>query len=340
MLTRLKRAGWASLLAAATAGAMCGAAEPPHWVLAIHGGAGGLPKGLSAAQIDAIRAALKSALDAGSKTLADGGASLDAVQAAVHTMENSGVLNAGRGAVLDHKGLAELDAALMDGATRRAGAVAALRHVANPIDLARQVMEHSPAVLLTGLGAEEFAKERGVVLQPDSYFITERRRKELDRALEAEKHPTTDVPRAWQTLGTVGAVAFDTHGNLAAATSTGGLTNKPYGRVGDSPIIGAGTYAENGVCAISATGAGEYFIRYTAASNVCARVKYEHAAIAAAARAVLDEMKAAGGEGGLIAIDGHGTVAMPFSSESMLRGQADASGRREVIVETAPSQQP
>ena len=208
-----------------------------------------------------------------------------------------------------------------------------MRHVANPIDLARAVMEHSSAVLLTGLGAEEFAQAQGLKLEPDSYFVTERRRRELERALEAAKHPTTRVPRPWETMGTVGAVALDVHGNLAAATSTGGLTNKPYGRVGDSPIIGAGTYAENGVCAISATGAGEYFIRYTAASNVCARVKYRHTPVAAAARAVLDEMKAAGGEGGLIAIDGNGTVAMPYSSPSMLRGRADASGRHEVVVE-------
>jgi beta-aspartyl-peptidase (threonine type) len=335
MLTRLRPIGWTCLLLGVLMVARSFAAEPPHWALAIHGGAGGLPKNLSAAQLDAIRAALQSALDAGSKTLAAGGSSLDAVQGAVRVMENSGVLNAGRGAVLDHEGFAELDAALMDGATRRVGSVAALRHVANPIDLARQVMEHSSAVLLTGLGAEEFAKEQGVGLEPDSYFVTERRRKELERAIEAEKHPTTRVPTPWHTLGTVGAVALDVHGNLAAATSTGGLTNKHYGRVGDSPIIGAGTYAENGVCAISATGAGEYFIRYTAASNVCARVKYQHVPIAVAARAVLDEMKAAGGEGGLIGIDRSGTVTMPYSSASMLRGQADASGRHEIVVESA-----
>jgi beta-aspartyl-peptidase (threonine type) len=324
-----------SVLAGALTCAPSFAAQAPQWVLAIHGGAGGIPKDLSPAELDAIRAALASALDAGSKTLAAGGSSLDAVQGAVRVMENSGVLNAGRGAVLDHEGFAELDAALMDGATRRAGSVAAVRHVANPIDLARAVMEHSSAVLLTGLGAEQFAQAQGMTPRPDSYFVTERRRKELERAIEAAKHPTTQVPVPWQTMGTVGAVALDVHGNLAAATSTGGLTNKPYGRVGDSPIIGAGTYAENGVCAISATGAGEYFIRYTAASNACARVKYEHATIAAAARAVLDEMKAAGGEGGFIAMDSQGTVTLPYSSASMLRGQADASGRREVIVESA-----
>ena len=269
MIAKLRRVGWV-LCAALSAQSI--AAPPAPWVLAIHGGAGGLPTGLSAAQIEAIRTALQSALDVGSKTLAEGGSSLDAVQGAVRVMENSGVLNTGRGAVLDHKGFAELDAALMEGATRRAGSVAAVRHVANPIDLARAVMDHSSAVLLTGIGAEEFARAQGLKLEPDSYVITERRRTELERALQAEKHPTTRVSTRWTTMGTVGAVALDVHGDLSAATSTGGLTNKPYGTVGDSPIIGAGTYAENGVCAISATGAGEYFMRYTAASNVCARV--------------------------------------------------------------------
>jgi L-asparaginase / beta-aspartyl-peptidase len=244
------------------------------------------------------------------------------------------VLNTGRGAVLNHKGFAELDAALMDGANRKAGAVAAVRHVANPIDLARQVMDNSPHVLLVGEGAEQFAQERGIALVPTSYFITERRRKELQRAIDADKKSALQSGSSGTSKGTVGAIALDTHGNLAAATSTGGLTNKHVGRVGDSPVIGAGTYAENGVCAVSATGVGEFFIRYTAASEVCARVKYNKEAVEAAAAEVILQLKAAGGEGGMIAMDASGKVAMPYSSETMLRGQVSSQKPAEVIVET------
>jgi len=306
---------------------MAQAADPPHWALAIHGGAGGIPKDLPAAEIERIRAALKEALQAGADVLAAGGDSLDAVQRTVHVMESSGVLNCGRGAVLNHEGFAELDAALMSGRDHRSGSVAALRHVANPIDLARIVMDRTPHVLIVGLGAEQLAREQGLPVMPDSYFVTERRRRELERALEAAKHPEKRAALPWQPMGTVGAVALDVHGNLAAATSTGGLTNKHYGRVGDSPIIGAGTFAENGVCAVSATGAGEYFIRYTAASEVCARVKYQGKDIGTAAREVIAQIKQAGGEGGLIAIDGSGRIAMPYSSATMLRGASSSADR-------------
>jgi len=243
------------------------------------------------------------------------------------------VLNSGCGAVLNHEGFAELDAALMDGAHRKAGAVAALRHVANPIDLARQVMDHSSHVLLVGEGAERFAVEQGITLMPESYFITERRRKELQRAIESGKKPAARSDLLWGPKGTVGAIALDTHGNLAAATSTGGLTNKHFGRVGDSPIIGAGTYAENGVCAVSATGVGEVFIRYTAAADVCARVKYGKENLEAAAAEVIGELKAAGGEGGMIAMDASGKVATPHSSEAMLRGQVSSKQPARVVVE-------
>jgi beta-aspartyl-peptidase (threonine type) len=249
-------------------------------------------------------------------------------------MESSGVLNAGRGAVLNHGGYAELDAALMEGGNRKAGAVAAVRHVANPIELARQVMEHSKHVLLVGDGAEQFARERGIKLVPGSALVTERRRKELQRAIDAEKKPRglqAALPRYPQ--GTVGAVALDTQGNLAAATSTGGLTNKHVGRVGDSPIVGAGTYAENGVCAVSATGVGEVFIRYTAAADVCARVRYRNETLAIAADEVIRELKAAGGEGGMIALDATGQLAIPYSSETMLHGQVSSLQPVEVVVE-------
>lgn len=318
------------------AGLVGGAAQAaPKWVLAIHGGAGSLPKDLPASELAAIRDAMGRALQAGSRVLDAGGSGLDAVQSAVKVMEDSGVLNSGRGAVLDHEGFAELDAALMDGATRRAGAVAALRHVANPIDLARLVMDRSTHVLLVGPGAEQFAQEQGIALMPESYFITERRRKEWQRAIEEERKPRAASAIPWHPAGTVGAVALDTHGNLAAATPTGGLTNKHAGRVGDSPVIGAGTYAENGACAVSATGVGEVFIRYTAAADVCARVKYRGETLAAAAAEVIRELKDAGGEGGMIALDPAGGVSMPYSSPTMLRGRAASQQAPEVVVEAA-----
>lgn len=323
---------------------LCAQADAPRWALAIHGGAGGIPSGLPAEQVQKIRDTLGQALAAGGRVLEGGGSSVDAVQAAVQLMEASGVLNAGRGAVLDHEGKAELDAAIMSGRDRAVGSVAAVRHVASPIGLARLVMERSPHVLLVGTGAEAFAREQGVELKPDDYFVTERRRREWQQALQAEKQaagkgPQSSLPPGlspWHPMGTVGAVALDQQGNLAAATSTGGLTNKHLGRVGDSPIIGAGTYALNGVCAISATGHGEFFIRYTAASEVCARVRYRGAGIEAASAAVIDELKQAGGEGGLIALDAQGRIAMPYSTPTMLRGQLVAGQPAQVVVESKP----
>jgi L-asparaginase / beta-aspartyl-peptidase len=307
----------------------------PSWAIAIHGGAGALPGDLPLAELQHIRDALHAALVAGSSVLGSGGGSLDAVQSAVRVMESSGVLNAGRGAVLNHEGWAELDAALMDGRHRRAGAVGAVRHVANPIDLARAVMDHSAHVMLVGAGAERFACERGVALQPDSYFITERRQRELERALRAERRSEAKgVARAsTDPQGTVGAVAFDMRGDLAAATSTGGISNKRCGRIGDSPIIGAGTLAENGVCAVSATGNGEWLLRFTVASDVWARVKYQGKSIELAAQEVIDQLETVGADGGLIAVDGTGTVAMTYCSPTLLRGHASSERPPEVIVE-------
>ncbi len=304
------------------------------WALAIHGGAGALSRGLLPTDLERIRDALRGALAAGAGILASGGRSLDAVQSAVRAMEGSGVLNAGLGAVLNHEGLAELDAALMDGRDRRAGAVAAVRHVAHPIDLARAIMDEGKHVMLAGPGAEQFARERGLELRPDSDFATERRLKELGQVIGASVDGGGSVSMPWHSRGTVGAVALDIRGDLAAATSTGGVVNKHAGRVGDSPIIGAGTLAENGVGAVSATGAGEYFIRYSAASEVCARLKYRGESVETAAREVIAQLKAAGGEGGLIAMDGRGAVAMPYSSPTMLRGRAAAGREPEVIVES------
>jgi L-asparaginase / beta-aspartyl-peptidase len=286
------------------------ALQSSSWALAIHGGAGAAPKDLSETELALTRTALSAALAAGASILTGGGSSLDAVQAAVRILENCGVLNAGRGAVLNHEGFAELDACLMDGNGRRVGAVAGLRHIANPIDLARRLMDHGRHVMLAGPGAEQFATEQGLTLTPAPYFITERRRRQLDAAIVA--------------AGTVGAVARDVQGNLAAATSTGGLTNKHVGRVGDSPIVGAGTLAENGVCAISATGDGELFIRHTVASEVSARIRYQGKDVETAAREVIEQLRSLGGIGGLIAVDAAGRVTMPYSSAVMPRGQVSA----------------
>jgi len=308
-------------------------AAPVRWALAIHGGAGTRPRRLPAEEVRAMRETLRAALDAAIPILRDGGRALDATQSAVRVMEASGVLNAGRGAVLNQDGFAELDAALMDGRGRRVGAVAAVRHIAHPIDLARAVLDHGRHVLIAGEGARQFAVERGFALEPDDYFITPRRLTELERVLAARRAGSGSDSIPWHPAGTVGAVALDTHGDLAAATSTGGLTGKHAGRVGDSPIIGAGTIAENGVCAVSGTGTGEFFMRFTAASEVAARVKFQGARLEDAARDVIEMMKAAGGEGGLIAVDAEGNIAMPFSSEAMLRGCASYNREAEVIVD-------
>ena len=307
--------------------------DSASWALAIHGGAGARPRRLPADEVHALRETLKVALDAGIHILNAGGRALDAVQSAVRVMEASGVLNAGRGAVLNQEGFAELDAALMDGRGRRAGAVAVLRHIAHPIDLARAVLEHGRYVLLAGEGAKQFAVERGFALQPDEYFVTPRRLAELERMRAAPPGGSGSGTSAWQPTGTVGAVALDAQGDLAAATSTGGLTGKHVGRVGDSPIIGAGTFAENGVCAVSGTGAGEYFMRFTAAAEVAARIKFRSARLEDAAHEVIAMMKSAGGEGGLIAVDTRGNIAMPFSSEAMLRACASAARPAEVLVD-------
>jgi L-asparaginase / beta-aspartyl-peptidase len=249
----------------------------------------------------------------------------------VRILEDDPQFNAGRGAVLTHDGTAELDASIMDGQGPRAGAVAGLRHVMNPIELARLVMEKSPHVMLIGSGAEEFALQQGLVFVPNSYFITQQREQELKRALQKERDDTNLSSTG--TMGTVGAVALDSAGNLAAATSTGGMTNKRYGRVGDSPIIGAGTYANNTSCAVSATGSGELLIRAVVAHDIHALVHYKHLSIEASVQEVVHQkLKRLGGEGGVIAVDRTGRIAMEFNSEGMFRGARDSSGRREIAI--------
>jgi L-asparaginase / beta-aspartyl-peptidase len=301
------------------------------YAIAIHGGAGAMPRAtLSAERERRYRDGLEAALDAGYALLEHGGTSLDAVAAAVRMLEDDPVFNAGHGAALTRDGAAELDAAIMDGRQMRAGAVASVRHVKNPIDLARRVMEKSRHVLLVGAGAEEFALEEQFVLVPNHYFRTAERLEQLQSEQRGERVSDL-VPPAPQ--GTVGAVARDAHGNLAAATSTGGLTNKRPGRVGDSPIIGAGTYAKNGVCAVSATGHGEYFIRAVAAHHVCAAVEYRGLTLAQAVDEVLHKvLRGLGGDGGLIAVDKDGALVLDFSTEGMFRGARAADGRREIAI--------
>ncbi len=297
--------------------------------LAIHGGAGPIPaQALTPARDKEFRASLRASLDAGYQVLESGGASLDAVTTAVRILENDPLFNAGRGAALTRDGAAELDAAVMEGSTQRAGAVASVRHVRNPIDLARRVMEKSRHVLLVGPGAEEFALEEGMDLVPNSYFRTPERMEQL-----ASEQRGARVSDLIPTHGTVGAVALDDHGNLAAATSTGGMTNKRQGRVGDSPIIGAGTYAKNGVCAVSATGHGEYFIRAVAAYHICAAVEYRGLSLDEAAREMLHGiLRRLGGRGGIIGIDSGGQIVMDFSTEGMFRGARDSRGRDELGI--------
>jgi L-asparaginase / beta-aspartyl-peptidase len=294
-------------------------------VLVIHGGAGAMPRAdMTAARERSYRAGLEAALDAGYTILERGGSSLDAVVTVVRILEDDPQFNAGRGAVLNHLGLAELDASLMDGRTLAAGAVAGVAHVKNPILLARLVMEKSPHVMLIGVGAEEFALENGLQLVPNAYFHTEHRRLQLEREKKQQAQR--------ESSGTVGAVALDRNGNLAAATSTGGMENKRFGRVGDSPIIGAGTYADNAACAVSGTGHGEYFIRAAVAHDICARAAYGNVSLTDAAREVIHKkLKAMGGTGGVIALDPRGNVVMEFNTEGMFRGVRSAE-RRETAI--------
>jgi len=300
------------------------------FAIAIHGGAGTLSrKDMSSTQEAEYRAGLEEALNAGYAVLSRGGSSLDAAVAAVRVLEDNPLFNAGRGAVLNRDGVAELDASLMDGRTLSAGAVSGLQHVKNPIDLARLIMEKSPHVMLVGAGAEEFAKTQGVEMVPNEYFRTPARQRQLERSLRGAVTRENEL----QAFGTVGAVALDLNGNLAAATSTGGMTGKRWGRVGDSPIIGAGTYANNQSCAVSATGHGEYFIRTVVAHDICAQVEYLKIPLAQAVDNVLNgKMQKLGGNGGVIAIDTRGEIVLEFNSEGMFRGVRTSQGRHEVAI--------
>lgn len=324
----IKSSIWTCALAIALP--FCAQAEQ-RFALVIHGGAGTLTREAITPELDAqIRAALNQSLDAGAAVLADGGTSLDAVVASVKVLEDSPHFNAGKGAVFTHEGRNELDASIMDGATRQAGAVAGLRTVRNPIDLARAVMEKSPHVMLIGEGAEQFAKERGIAQVEPEYFRTEHRWRQLQDVLERESTQASLPPSTY--FGTVGAVALDSDRRLAAATSTGGMVNKRWGRVGDAPIIGAGTYADTN-CGVSATGWGEFFIRLSVAYDICARMKYGQQSLAEAAdAAVMTEVTVLGGDGGVIAMDAQGAIRMPFSTRGMYRGWIGVDGSRGVAI--------
>ena len=303
--------------------------------IAIHGGAGAIPADLFRTDKGArYRMSLATVLDSAFALLERGGTSLDAVTSAVRALEDDALFNAGHGAALTREGWAELDAAVMDGKDQRAGAVASVRHVKNPIELARRVMEKSRHVLLVSVGAEEFALEEGIPLVPNLYFLTDERKRQLASEQEGRRVSDLMPTGAVGTQGTVGAVALDKHGNLAAATSTGGMTNKRQGRVGDSPIIGAGTYAKNGVCAISATGHGESFIRAVAAYHIASSVEYRGLSLDAAARELIHtRIPALGGNGGIIAIGARGEIVMDFNTDGMFRAARDSAGRREVSIE-------
>ncbi|HIA91237.1 MAG TPA: isoaspartyl peptidase/L-asparaginase [Candidatus Marinimicrobia bacterium] len=285
-------------------------AEQPYG-LVIHGGAGTITRENMSTEKEAeYISKLTAALKTGYAILEIGGSSIDAVEATIKVMEDSPLFNAGKGAVFTGAGTNELDASIMDGATLQAGAVAGVKTVKNPISAARKVMEETWHVLLAGEGADAFAKEQGLDIVDNSYFHTEHRFKSLIKAKEKEmeKH------------GTVGCVALDKKGNLAAGTSTGGLTNKRWGRVGDSPIIGAGTYASNETCAVSGTGQGEYFIRGSVAYDIAAQMDYEKKSVQTAAQAVIDKLTERGGTGGVIVMDSKGNIAVPFNTEGMYRG--------------------
>ncbi|WP_346839606.1 isoaspartyl peptidase/L-asparaginase [Microbulbifer sp. SAOS-129_SWC] len=317
------------------------AAERPV-AIAIHGGAGTIEKSaMTPAQERAHREKLREALDRGYAVLEKGGSSLDAVVAAITTLEQSPLFNAAKGAVYTFDGHHELDASIMDGKTRQAGAVAGVQHIESPISLARLVMEKSPFVMLAGDGAEEFARSQGVPLVDNKLFDTKRRYEQLQKAKDKLKQERKDkdyqaavqaLPTPYK-VGTVGAVALDKYGNIAAGTSTGGMTAKRYGRIGDSPVIGAGTFADNDSCAVSATGHGEYFIRYNVAADICARVRYRGESVAQAADEVINGvLTPVGGTGGVIVLDRKGNIALTFNTSGMYRASRSSSSPAQVAI--------
>ncbi len=300
-----------------------------RWRLVIHGGSGRMERGrISESDEAEIRAALGRALDAGEAILASGGAALDAVEAAVKVLEDDPHFNAGRGSVFTYEGRIEMDAAIMDGRDRNAGAVSGVTATRNPISLARAVMMDSPHVFLSRDGADQFSRDEGLAQEPPPYFEIAERRRQVE---ELRARPESEQFDVHLKYGTVGAVAVDAAGHVAAATSTGGLTGKRWGRIGDSPIIGAGCFADDRACAVSATGAGEYFLRIGVAHEIAARMKLSGESAQAAADAVMAEVKALGGTGGVIVAAPGGEGAFSFNTPGMYRGTASAEGRTVAI---------
>ncbi len=321
-----------SLLFALGLASLSAAAQSPRTALVIHGGAGVIERSaLSRDDERAVRRDLDRALDAGNAVLQRGGSALDAVTASIVVLEDSPWFNAGKGAVFNAAGGHELDASIMEGHTRRAGAVAGVSTVRSPIRLARAVMEHSPHVMLAGSGAEAFADTRPEIVRVSPrWFDTDRRREQLEQARKRERAGQAAVPSSY--FGTVGAVALDQQGHIAAATSTGGMTNKRFGRVGDAPILGAGNWADDR-CGVSGTGWGEFYIRAAVAHDICARVAYRGDALAVAADAVVNgEVVKLGGDGGAIALDREGNIAMPFNTSGMYRAWIKPDGSRGTAV--------
>jgi L-asparaginase / beta-aspartyl-peptidase len=305
-----------------------------NFSLVIHGGAGTLLRGqMTPAKEQEYTAALQHALDAGHDVLSKGGSALDAVEAAVRVLEDCPLFNAGRGSVFTADGTHQMDASIMEGRTRNAGAVSLITGIRNPIALARDVMEKSNHVFLAGDGAMHFAKTLGYTMEEPSYFHNDLRHKQWLALRDSEAFQLDHSDRKDSKFGTVGAVACDVHGNLAAATSTGGMTNKKWGRVGDSPVIGAGTYANNATCAISCTGSGEFFIRGVVAYDVSCLMEYRGLSLADAANEVIqNRVLQLGGDGGLIAVDAQGNIAMPFNTEGMYRGFVTSAGKKGIAI--------
>jgi len=298
------------------------AQQKQEWAIVVHGGAGNLSEEVVGAELDSqYRASLTLAVKLGKKILDEGGTALDAVESVIRMLEDNPLFNAGKGAAFTHDGNNELDASIMDGSNLGAGAVAAVTDIKNPITAARAVMTHSEHVMLSGAGASQFAREQGLEIVPPSYFYTDRKWNDLQELLKKEKN------------GTVGCVALDRKGNLAAGTSTGGMANKRYNRIGDSPVIGAGTYANNATCAVSCTGHGEYFIRYAVAHDISALMEYKGMAVREAAEFVInDKLVKAGGDGGVIGVDRMGNITMTFNTTGMFRAFATASGEEGVFI--------
>ena len=302
-----------------------------NFSIAIHGGAGTILRSTMTPELQLqYETGLQQALDAGYNILAAGGSSLDAVEAAVVSLEDCPLFNAGKGAVFNNAGGHEMDASIMFGKGLEAGAACGVSHIKNPVKLARAIMERSGHVILCAAGAEQFARQQKLIFEDDAYFYSEQRYQQWQEALKEDR---VQLDHSDKKFGTVGAVALDMHGNLAAATSTGGMTNKKFGRIGDSPVPGAGTYANNNTCAVSCTGDGELFLRCVVAYDISCLIEYKGLSLKDACDVVVyDKLVKIGGEGGLVAVDKHGNIEMPFNSEGMYRGCRDSDRRNEVLI--------